>query len=152
MSQFRFSSTIRIEYHDALERLFFFSPQQNRYYDRIIEIVEKFGKPIIINNGKTLSMKVEGNIDSNCIFASHGPKLVGVLIYAKNTSKNIQLLHISIDEDYTSKGNFANMILASKMVDKLKEIARNIKGIETITIGYCNSVLFVSDIPRKKAI
>ena len=42
------------------------------------------------------------------------------------------------------------MILASKMVDKLKEIARNIKGIETITIGYCNSVLFVSDIPCKK--
>jgi len=128
----------------------FFNEQQNRYYKKIVDVVEKYEKPIIINNGKTLSMKVERNIDSNCIFASHGPKLVGILIYAQNTSKNIQVLHIAIDEDYTSKGNFANIILSSKMVDKLKEITRNIKGIETITISYSNNVLSVSDIPRKK--
>ena len=136
INKIHFSSVIKMDYYDILERLLFFNKQQDRHRNTIIEFIEKYGEPNIINNGGKLSIKVGENVETHCIFASNGPKLVGVLIYTQDLPENILVLHIAVDEDYSIRGKYSKKNLVIKIVEELKKIALLNSSIKTITICY----------------
>ena len=136
MTNFKFHSKIRKEYSNQLENLFFFNERQSRYYNKIIELVEKYGEPNIAKYGDYIIIELE-KVGTECLFASYGPKLVGVMVYKINKfSKSISVIHIAIEDNYTMRGKYAKKDLVNKMLEKLKEIARKIYRLGELNIFY----------------
>ena len=75
-------------------------------------------------------------IDCQTIFTIIDHNLVGLAIYYRDSLDNIDLVHIAVDEKYSSTGKYADKLLVLHMINKLKKIALKIKGIKTITVKY----------------
>jgi hypothetical protein len=137
MNNFKFSSTVHPQYNELLEKLIFFNYHQSLYEAEIVRAIEKYGELRIVTGEQGLSIKLGAQFDSQCIFASYGPILIGVLVYAKNTlENNVHVIHIAVAEEYSSRGKYARMQALTKMIDHLKDTVRKIKGINTITLEY----------------
>ena len=134
--QIIFSSSISEQYEKILERMFYFNDQQNIFYSRIMELVQKYGEPRIVHRGSNIAMEVDPSICCQCLFAAIGPKLVGVLVYTKDSPQNLLILHIAVEEVYSYRGELRDLMLIGRMIEQLKEIAHAQKEIKTITIGY----------------
>jgi hypothetical protein len=135
-----FSSKLPRHYLDALENLFFFNENQSDFMKTIEKSIERFGAPKIVIEGKYLRFKIGSLNNVQCLFAfdckAEDANLIGLIIYFRNTINNMTILHIAIDEDYTISGRFSNQMLAVKLINKVKEIALKIKGVEILSIAY----------------
>ena len=76
------------------------------------------------------------NIDCQNIITIIDHYLVGLAIYYRDSLDNIDLVHIAVDEKYSSKGTQIDKLLVFQIINELKKIVMNIKGINTITIKY----------------
>ena len=76
------------------------------------------------------------NIDCQNIFTIIDNNLVGIAIYYRDSLDNVDLVHIAVDEKYSSKGTPTDKFLVFKIINELKKIVIKIKGINTITIKY----------------
>ena len=76
------------------------------------------------------------NIDCQNIFTIIDNKLVGLAIYYRDSLDNVDLVHIAVDGKYSSKGTQTEKFLVFKIINELKKIVMQIKGINTITIKY----------------
>ena len=61
---------------------------------------------------------------------------VGLAIYYRDSLDNIDLVHIAVDEKYSSTGKYADKLLVFQIINELRKIVLKIKGINTITIKY----------------
>ena len=75
-------------------------------------------------------------IDCQNIFTIIDDSLVGLAIYYRDSLDNIDLIHIAVDEKYSSTGIYAEIFLVFQMINELKKIALKIKEIKTITVKY----------------
>jgi hypothetical protein len=121
-----------------LERMFYFNNNQEKCCLNIIMAIELYGIPNIINKNNSLFIAFE-KVDCQNLFVIKNGELVGALVFYRNKPENIDLIHIAIDEKYSSTGEYVDNILFLKMINELKKIARMIKGIKTITIKYIDN-------------
>ncbi len=135
-----FSSRIGKEYKDNLEELLFFNPQQIKIQSKLIEIIEKYGSPKILVEDNFLHVIIEGLQDVQTLYAfakeSDTNYLVGVMIYLRINTEVILVLHLGVSESFSNVGEHSNQMLVAKLLLRLKEIAKKIKGIESIEVLY----------------
>jgi hypothetical protein len=140
MAEFSFSSRLPLAYREDLENLLFFHPHQETVSPGIVRSVERFGTPAIVVHGDFLRIHVGELSEVQALYAtvegSEKPALAGVAIYTRTDVETIDLLHIAIHEEYSSSGKHSGEMLAMKMVSKLCEIARQIKGVRYLGIVY----------------
>ena len=55
--------------------------------------------------------------------------LVGLGIYYRDSLDNIDLVHIAVDEKYSSTGKYADKLLVLQIINELKKIALTYKDI-----------------------
>ena len=77
-------------------------------------------------------------LDCLNIFSTVDSALVGMSIIFRDSIQNIDLIHIAVDQKYSSTGIYADQLLVLKMINELKKICLQIKGINTITVKYGN--------------
>ena len=130
-----FSSTINPDQRETLERIFFFNKNHTEYYFDIKHLIESYGQPRIVEEKDRLYLNFE-KIDCQNIFTIMDHNLVGLAIYYRDSLDNIDLVHIAVDEKYSSTGKYADKLLVLQMINELKKIALKIKGIKTITVKY----------------
>lgn len=130
----RYTSTLNPEYNEELERLMFFNPRQHTALDAIENSLEQFGSPSVYNDGGCLRVKVEKLDGVQSLFALDGDTLVGVLVYSRVLFERLTVLHIAVDQDYSSDGKFAHHMLVMRLLELLRDNARRIKGIESIRL------------------
>ena len=130
-----FSSTINPDQRETLERIFFFNKNHMEYYFDIELLIESYGQPRIVKENNRLNINFEKVACQN-IIAIIDHYLVGLAIYYRDSLDNIDLVHIAVDEKYSSTGKYADKLLVLHMINKLKKIALKIKGIKTITVKY----------------
>ena len=130
-----FSSTINPEQRGVLERVFFFNKNQKEYYFDIKHLIESYGKPEIVEENDKLYLNFE-KIDCQNIFSIIDHNLVSLAIYCRDSLDNIDLVHIAVDEKYSSTGKYADKLLVFQIINELRKIVLRIKGIKTITIRY----------------
>jgi len=144
MGNFHFTSKASIRYRDALENLLLFNRKQSDHVAGIEKSIEEFGVPTIADDGENLRIKVGSLRDVQCLFAfgsdAADADLVGVIIYYRQTFDNLTVLHIAVDEEYTFDGKFSDQILTIQLINRIKEIALQIKGVESVTIAYTGLV------------
>ncbi len=130
-----FSSTISPDQREALERIFFFNKNQAEYYFDIEHLIELYGQPRIVEENDRLHLNFE-KIDCQNLFTTVNDNLAGLAIFYRDSVDNIDLIHIAVDEKYSSTGIYADRLLVFQMINELKKIALKIKGIKTITVKY----------------
>ena len=62
--------------------------------------------------------------------------LIGFILYFRPTLHKMIVLHIAVDENYTLDGKFSDQTLTIQLINKVREIALKIKGIEFLSIAY----------------
>jgi hypothetical protein len=139
-SNIRFSSILGHEYRDDLEELMFFNPQQRKALMGINHAISEYGVPsVVVTNGR-LRISVEGAPESQTLFAlDHSTEkaiLAGVMVYMRIDPENMVLLHIAVKEDYSRMGKYADEMLVLRFMTQLRDIAKRIKGIRSITLKY----------------
>jgi len=130
----RYTSTLKLKYGEELERLMFFNPGQKNALAAIVDSLEMFGSPSVYTEGGRLRVKVEKLDEVQTLFALDGDTLVGVLVYSRVFLERLTVIHIAVDQEYSSDGKFAHNMLVMRMLELLRNSARRIKGVETIRI------------------
>ena len=115
-----FSSTINPDQRETLERVFFYNKNQSEYYFDIKHLIESYGQPRIVEENDRLYLNFE-KIDCQTIFTIIDHNLVGLAIYYRDSLDNIDLVHIVVDEKYSSTGKYADKLLVLQMINKLKK-------------------------------
>lgn len=130
----RYTSTLKPDYNEDLERLMFFNPGQHTALPAIVDSLEQFGSPSVYTDNGCLRVKVEKLDEVQTLFAMEDDVLVGVLVYSRIMLECLTVIHIAVHQDYSSHGKFAQSMLVMRMLELLRNSARRIKDVKTIRI------------------
>ncbi len=129
-----YTSILKPEYGEELERLMFFNPGQQVAHAAIVDSLEKFGLPSVYTDNGRLRIKVEKLDEVQTLYAMDGDRLVGALVYSRVLPEYLTMIYIAVDQDYSSRGKFAHKMLVIRMFELLRNSARRIKGVKAIRI------------------
>jgi hypothetical protein len=139
-----FSSRVPTECRAELEELLFLNPRQHLVRDGILSSLERFGHPKVIDTPTGLAVKV-GDLEAQTLFAfdrtRDGEAPVGVVVFIRTASEEMSIMHVAVHEDYALHGAEAGVGLGVTLVEKVKEIARRIVGIQRIVFFYRRHVV-----------
>jgi hypothetical protein len=139
-----FSSRVPSQCRSALEDLLFFNPQQHRVREGILESLQQFGQPRLEETADGLSVRV-GNHEAQTLFAydrdRRGADPVGVVVFVRTAPTDIAIMHVAVQPDYALQGRHGGVGLGITLVEKVKEIASRIVGIQRIVFFYRQEVV-----------
>jgi hypothetical protein len=139
-----FSSRVPNECRAALEELLFFNPRQYRVREGILNSLDQFGHPRLEENAGGLSIRV-GKHEAQTLFAfdrdQHGPEPVGVVVFLRTSPPEIAIMHVAVHPDYALQGRQSGTGLGVVLVEKVKEIAARIVGVQRIVFFYRQEVV-----------
>lgn len=139
-----FSSRVPRESREALEELLFFNPRQHRVRDGILHSLEQFGHPRLVETPGGLSVRV-GSHEAQTLFAydrdRRSGEPVGVVVFLRTSPSEMAVLHVAVHPDYALQGKRAGVGLGVALVEKVKEIASRIVGVEKIVFFYRQQVV-----------
>lgn len=136
-----FTSKVPEQHREAVEKLFFMNPSQNRVRAEIIDALEKFGQPWLEEKDHSVYLRV-GDKDVQTLFvfdeshANLGP--VGVVVFLRMHSSPTEfvIMHMAVHPDYALRARRAGPGLGLALIEKVKEIASRIKGVERLVLCY----------------
>ena len=139
-----FSSKAPKQCRQALEDLLFFNPRQSRVREGIVNSLEQFGHPRLEETTDDLFVRV-GDQEAQTLFAfdrdRHGSDPVGVVIFLRTSPPEIAVMHVAVHKDYALRGRHAGVGLGVALVEKVKEIAARIVGVQQIVFFYRREVV-----------
>jgi hypothetical protein len=139
-----FSSRVPIECRVELEELLFLNPRQHLVREGILNSLERFGHPKVVAAANGLAVKV-GDLEAQTLFAfDRGRKSaapVGAVIFIRTGREEMSIMHVAVHEDYALHGAEAGVGLGVTLVEKVKEIARRVVGIQRIVFFYRRHVV-----------
>jgi len=131
---------VSIENKESLENVFFFNQNQMQYFEEIEYLISTFGRPFISEINERIYLKFE-KIECQNIFASINNQFVGLGVYCRDSIKNIDLIHIAVEPEYSSRGKLYDKLIAIQIIGELKAISKRLKGVETVTVKYLPSCI-----------
>jgi hypothetical protein len=136
-----FMSKVQEQHREAVEKLFFLNPRQNRVRAGIIDALEKFGQPWLEEKDHSVYLRV-GDKDVQTLFAFDGSEArsnpVGVVVFLRmrNSPTEIIIMHMAVHPDYALQGRRASAGLGLALIEKVREIASRIRGVERLVLCY----------------
>jgi len=119
--------------------MLFFNPRQYRARAGIVNSLDKFGHPRIEESNDSLSVRV-GDHEAQTLFAydrdrrSHDP--VGVVVFLRTCPTDVAIMHVAVHPDYGLQGRHGGLGLGITLIEKVKEIAIRIVGVEKLVFFY----------------
>jgi ribosomal protein S18 acetylase RimI-like enzyme len=139
-----FASKVSRASREALEELMFFNPRQHLVREGIINSLAKFGHPRLEEEGDNLVVKV-GTHEAQTLFAfdpdRSGTEPVGVVVFLRTSPEEIAIMHVAVDPEYALQGSEAGLGLGVALIEKVKEIASRIVGVQRIVFFYRQHVV-----------
>jgi hypothetical protein len=139
-----FSSTASKQCRPALEELLFFNPRQFRVREGIINSLQHFGHPRLEETATGLTIKV-GEVEAQTLFAFRKTLRetdpIGLVVFLRTSREEIAILHIAVHSEYSLHGNREHLGLGVLLMEKVKEIATRIVGVERIVFFYRREVV-----------
>ena len=139
-----FSSKVPKKCRSALEDLLFFNPRQYRVREGIVNSLERFGHPRLEETAGVLSVRV-GDHEAQTLYAydqdRRGNDPVGVVVFLRTSPAEIAIMHVAVHPNYALQGSRAGVGLGVTMVEKVKEIASRIVGVQKIVFFYRREVV-----------
>jgi hypothetical protein len=139
-----FSSKASKQSRPALEELMFFNPRQFRAREGIVNSLEKFGHPRLEETTDSLSVRV-GDCEAQTLFAFDQDRLcgdpVGIVVFLRTSTAEVAIMHIAVHPDYALQGERSGTGLGIILVEKVKEIAAQIAGVERVVFFYRREII-----------
>ena len=137
MTRIVFTSNLSSRYKRHLEELLFFNPGQERVRAKLIGINSRYGAPRIEALDGRLSVVLESSRPPQTLFVVEGgdgqESLIGAMVYLREDA-TLSLLHVAVREDWTGIRSDGGAPIVLSMADQLRDIARRVKGIRSITV------------------
>lgn len=155
MGQVFFSSALKSNHRDQLERLIFFNPLQEKARVGILECVETYGKPRIIEDGELLRIGVGSFPDVQSLFAleqldgEETGRLIGLVVYVRVDLENLLVLHVAVDEEFAAGGKRVGELVVLRLFIQLRQAASRIKGVKMLSLVYQGNSVRGIPIPER---
>ena len=139
-----FSSRVPNDCREALEELLFFNPEQHRVREGIINSLAQFGHPRLEEAPEGLSVRV-GDHEAQTLFAydrdrrGRGP--VGLVVFVRTAPAEMAIMHVAVHPDYGLRGRRGGAGLGAILIEKVKEIAARIVGVQRVVFFYRQEVV-----------
>ncbi len=137
MTMIVFTSTLGSSYREELERLLFFNQNQDKVQTDLPLLIERYGMAHVEESHDRLRIALESTPQPQTLYAlehSEGhERLVGVMVYLRQRD-TLSLVIAAVCEDYAGKRPHDEEPLVRQMVDVLCDVARQVKGIESVTL------------------
>jgi len=134
-----FSSKVQKQSREAVENLFFLNPRQYRVRDGIPDALQKFGYPRLEEKDDSVYLRV-GDDGAQTLFAFDGNRAggdpIGVVVFLRSSPTDIIIVHLAVQPDYALQGRRAGLGLGLALIEKVKEIASRIVGVQRIVFFY----------------
>ena len=113
-------------------------PQQGRFRETILDCIEQFGVPRVVEQNGGLRIALAGHTEVQTLYAvmDGSPELVGAVVYTRNTADELAVLHIAVKNIYTAKGPRADQMVTFALLEELCRVARHIKGVHGVRLAY----------------
>lgn len=138
-----FTESIESSKREALEKLFYFNPNQHLYIKNIEKTVEDTGHIRILEESGKLLLRSSNAKNEKSLFvldAQHeNSELIGVALYHPEIEQ-IVISHIAIDPICSCKGDLSNQIITIRIIERLRIEALKL-GFEKIKLPYRNIYL-----------
>lgn len=139
-----FSSRVPKECRAALQELMFFNPSQHKVREGILDSLTRFGHPRLEETAAGLAVRV-GDHEAQTLFAFDrdrpGNDPVGVVVFLRTSPAEIAIMHVAVDQSYALQRRKPGAGLGVTLVEKVKEIASRIVGIQRIVFFYRQEVV-----------
>ena len=133
-----FTSRIDRSHRQSLERLLFFNGCQNRVALRIVDAIEKYGPPEIVEDGECLRVRLAGLPDVQSLFAVEPgtERPIGVAVYMRADLEHVTVLHIGLSEEYCAGGSREGINLLLRFMKEIRRSSRRMKGVRSLHVLY----------------
>ena len=139
-----FSSRVSSDCKEELEELLFMNPRQYRVREGILNSLQQFGHPRIEPTTDGLQIRV-GDHEAQTLYAFDRdrpePGPIGAVIFLRTSREEIAIIHVAVNDEYALHGTEAGVGLGVTLVEKVKEIATRIVGVERIVFFYRRHVV-----------
>ena len=139
MGAIDFTSRVPRHKRPALERLVFFNGCQDRVARDIVDVIDKYGPPELIDDGEGLRVRVGTMPDVQCLFAIERDtnRPIGVAVYVRPDLEHVTVLHLGVAEDYCAGGPHESVNLPLRIVREVRRSSRRMKGVRRFEVAYC---------------
>jgi hypothetical protein len=139
MGAIDFTSRIPRHRRQALERLLFFNGCQDRVARDIVDAIDRYGPPEIVDDGEGLRVRLVSMPEASSIFAvePESGRVIGVAVYIRADQEHVTVVHLGVAEDYCSGGLHEAANLPLRLVREVKRTSRRIKGVRRLEVAYC---------------
>jgi hypothetical protein len=152
MRRIRISSTLPISYRPELERIVFFNPEQNQVRVPLVASIRRYGVPETVENDMYLRFKVRAFGEVQSLFAFDDmedvPRLTGVVMFTRESTQSMLLLHLAIHQDYTYRGANASAGVTAQLLNAVRKLSLRVRGVETLRMLYPHKTQLVLREPR----
>ena len=137
-AKIRFASFVAAVERSHLEALVFFNASQERVLNGIIDAIEKFGPPEIVEDEDKLRVRVRGKAEAQSLFAvdAASGRPLGIAVYLRSDLENIAVLHLGIAEEFTTDGLRSDEHLLFRLLRELRRCSRRLKGVRRMEVVY----------------
>lgn len=138
LGQIEFHGSVPASTRELVEQLFFFNQRQAVVLDRVPEVVNRFGTPMIVEHEGRVSVQVPSRT-TQCLFACAKARLcqpVGVALYARPVFDTIAIAHLAVHPAYSMKPASGDPGVGWLLIAKIKEIAMSIRGVTRVELPY----------------
>ena len=136
----QFTSLLPGSHRTELEELLFQHPQQGRFLDTILDSIEKYGVPHVVERNGGLRVELAEQTEVQTLYAvvtgALESELVGALVYTLNAAHELAILHIAVKDGYTVRGSRAGHQVTFALVEELCRIAARIRGVIGVRLAY----------------
>lgn len=134
----RISSALEDSYRARLEELLFFNPGQERVAEGIEASIARHGLPEVAAERGLLHIGVGAHGRVQALYALEAreaqDELVGVIVYCRPSADEIVVLHIAVSERFASTGPMADVGVALRLFQSVRQAAARLKGVRWLSM------------------
>jgi hypothetical protein len=144
MRKIRVSSLLPVSFRGELERIVFFNREQDLVTEPLVDSVHRYGVPSIVEEDGYLRFCVNayGQLQSLYVLdeTAAPAQLVGVAMFFRENSASVAVLHLAVHEDYTSRGQWAEVGAVALLIANIRGACMRTHGIEILRILYPHAI------------
>ena len=138
MRGIEFTSRLPRHKRHALERILFFNGCQDRFARGIVDVIDKYGPPEIVDESEGLRVRVGNLPDVQCLFAVETltARPVGVAVYHRADLEHVTVLHLGLSEEFCAGGEREGWRLLLRLLKEIRRSSRRVKGVRRMSVLY----------------
>ena len=138
--QIRLSSVLPVSYRPELERILFFNPEQDHVTIPLVASVRRYGVPETVERDQQVRFKLRAFGEVQSLFAlddtEKAPRLAGVVIFTRESTDSMLLVHLAVHPDYTHHGEHEKAGVTGRLLGAVRKLSLRVRGVETLRTLY----------------